>query len=66
MIAEGRKGYPPERIGAVIWQALTVARPPVRYGYSVVPQPWSNWILPQLLPKRLVDRLIARNLGFRR
>lgn len=66
MVTEGRKGYPPERIGTVIWQALTVANPPVRYGYSVVPRPLMSWVLPQLLPKRLLDRIIAGNLGLRR
>ena len=66
MVTEGRKGYTPERIGTVIWQALTVANPPVRYGYSVVPRPLMSWVLPQLLPKRLLDRIIAGNLGLRR
>lgn len=66
MVTEGRKGHPPERIGTVIWQALTVAKPPVRYGYSVVPRPLTSWLLPQLLPKRLLDRIIAGNLGFPR
>lgn len=62
MIQDGRKGYTPEQVGEVVWRALTVARPRVRY--TVVPNPLTNWIMSTLLPKRLVDRIIARNLGF--
>lgn len=62
-VREGRKGYPPERIGEVILQALTVPKPRVRY--AVVPQRFRNWTLPRLLPRRIVDRIIARGLGFK-
>jgi NAD(P)-dependent dehydrogenase (short-subunit alcohol dehydrogenase family) len=61
MIADGRKGLAPERIGEVVFQALTVARPSVRY--AVVPKKLLNWILPNLLPRRWVDRLIAKQAG---
>src|SRR5579859_1332127 len=54
MIEGGRKGYPPERLGEVVWRALTTPHPPVRYGYTVVPRPLFNWIIPRLLPKRRV------------
>jgi NAD(P)-dependent dehydrogenase (short-subunit alcohol dehydrogenase family) len=66
MIARGRKGYPPEHIGEVTWKALTVDNPPVRYGYSVVPNPLRNWILPRLMPKRRVDARIAEAMGWKR
>jgi NAD(P)-dependent dehydrogenase (short-subunit alcohol dehydrogenase family) len=62
MIQEGRKGYTPEQVGEVVWHVLTVARPRVRY--AVVPHRLTNWIQSTLLPKRLMDRIIARNLGF--
>jgi NAD(P)-dependent dehydrogenase (short-subunit alcohol dehydrogenase family) len=62
-VSEGRKGYPPERVGEAILHALTVAKPRVRY--AVVPQRFRNWILPMLLPRRIVDRIIARGLRFR-
>ncbi len=65
MIKNGRKGYSPEHLGKIVLKALTTRRPPVRYGYAAVPHPLSNWILPQLLPKRLVDGLIANNLGLK-
>ena len=63
MIRNGRHGYPPEKVGEVVWQALTAARPRVRY--AVIPGNFISRILPRLLPKRVFDRLIARHLGFR-
>jgi len=60
-IEEGRKGLAAEVLGEVVYRALTVRRPKVRY--AVVPQKLKNWILPRLLPKRLVDRLIGKQLG---
>lgn len=62
--AEGRKGLPPERIGEAIYRALTAASPRARY--AVVPGRFVNWTLPMLLPKRVVDRLIAKRLGLTR
>ena len=64
MIQGGRKGYPPERIGRTVWKALTAARP--RTAYEVVPQALLNWVLPQRLPRRTLDRLIARQFGLSR
>ena len=62
MVENGRKGYPPEKVGEVVWHALTTPKPRVRY--AVVPgNPIRNFIQ-ALLPKRMVDKMIARNLGF--
>ena len=63
-IAEGKKGFPPERIAQVIHDALTVASPRARY--AVVPGRLQNWTLPTLLPVRVVDRIIAGRLGLKR
>jgi|SRR5919198_3162742 NAD(P)-dependent dehydrogenase (short-subunit alcohol dehydrogenase family) len=63
MVQNGRKGYPPEKVGEVVWTALTAAKPRVRY--AVIPGSSLGRILQTLLPKRLVDRYIARNLGFK-
>jgi NAD(P)-dependent dehydrogenase (short-subunit alcohol dehydrogenase family) len=60
-IAEGRKGLAPEAVGEVVYQALTAAKPKVRY--AVVGKKLQDWTLPTLLPKRMVDRLIARQTG---
>jgi NAD(P)-dependent dehydrogenase (short-subunit alcohol dehydrogenase family) len=63
MIRRGKKGYPPEKVGEVVLHALTTPRPRVRY--AVIPA--SSWrrIIQMFLPKRVVDRIIARNLGFK-
>lgn len=61
IIEGGRKGFPPEHIGKVVATALTTARPRTRY--AAVKGKFVNSTLPTLLPKRLVDRLIGRQLG---
>jgi len=63
-IADGRKGLPPGRIGEAIHRALTAPKPRARY--AVVPNRLVNWTIPTLLPKRVVDRLIAKRLGLTR
>ena len=60
-IAEGKKGFPPERIAAVIHEALTAAKPKVRY--PVVPGHFQNWTMPRLLPSRVVDKVLAGRFG---
>ena len=63
MIAEGRKGWPAERLGEVVCEALTAARPKARY--SPVAGRFQNWTLPRMLPTRVVDRIIAKTFGIR-
>lgn len=63
MIRNGRNGYPPEKVGEVVWHALTTPRPRVRY--AVIPGSSFGRVIQMLLPKRMVDRIIARNLGFK-
>jgi NAD(P)-dependent dehydrogenase (short-subunit alcohol dehydrogenase family) len=60
MLDLGAKGLPPERVGAAIMHALTVARPKVRYAVS--PQPLQDW-LARNLPRRFIDRLFGGRLG---
>jgi len=60
-IKNGRNGLPADSVGEVIFQALTTASPRVRY--TVTPRPFSTWAM-SILPKRFVDTLIAKNLGF--
>jgi NAD(P)-dependent dehydrogenase (short-subunit alcohol dehydrogenase family) len=60
-IGEGRKGLSPERLGEAVHLALTTPRPRTRY--AVVPQRFKNWTLPRLLPKRVLDRMIGKQLG---
>ena len=60
-IAQGRKGLAPEAVGEVVYQALTAAKPRVRY--AVLAKKFQDWTLPRLLPKRMVDRFIGRQTG---
>jgi hypothetical protein len=41
--------------------ALSTAKPKARY--AVIPQRFKNWILPRLLPVRMVDAQLAKMLG---
>lgn len=63
MIRNGKNGLPPEKVGEVVWQALTTRSPRVRY--AVVGRDFLRRFIQRLLPKRVVDRIIAKNLGFR-
>lgn len=60
MLASGRKGLKPERLGRAVWHALTTAKPKTRY--TVTPDRIENFMV-HALPKRTVDRLIAGRLG---
>ena len=61
-INDGKKnGLPPEVIGETVYTALTAAKPKARY--AVVPKKFFNWTIPMLLPKRVVDRAIGKQLG---
>jgi NAD(P)-dependent dehydrogenase (short-subunit alcohol dehydrogenase family) len=58
----GEIGLPPAKIAEVIAQALTSARPKVRY--QITPDPMRH-LITAMLPKRMVDRIIAKRLGLR-
>jgi NAD(P)-dependent dehydrogenase (short-subunit alcohol dehydrogenase family) len=53
-------GLPPERIAETIANALTTAHPRVRY--QITPDPMRH-LITAILPKRMVDKIIARRLG---
>jgi NAD(P)-dependent dehydrogenase (short-subunit alcohol dehydrogenase family) len=56
-----REGLPVERVGELVHHALTTRRPRVRY--ALAPSLLFDWIVPRLLPRRVVDRLFAQRLG---
>jgi NAD(P)-dependent dehydrogenase (short-subunit alcohol dehydrogenase family) len=56
----GEIGLPPERIAERIAEALTSASPKVRY--QIAPDPMRH-LMNAVLPKRMVDKIIARRLG---
>lgn len=53
-------GLPPEKIAERIFEALTSSNPKVRY--QITPDPMRHLIM-SVLPKRTVDKLIAKRLG---
>jgi NAD(P)-dependent dehydrogenase (short-subunit alcohol dehydrogenase family) len=61
---EAVSGYSADVIGRAVWRALTAAKPRIRY--AIVPSRLTNWIIPQLLPMRILDRLVADFMGIRR
>ena len=63
-LKQGRAGYPPERVAASVLRALIAARPPTRI--PVVQGALQNWIVPRLMPDRVLDRLVARMFGLKR
>jgi len=63
MVGMGKNGLPPERIGEAVHTALTSPNPKTRY--IVTPEPLTNW-MGNNLPKRLLDKTIAKRLGLTR
>ena len=63
MLAQmSEKGLPPERIATLVHRALTDAKPKARV--VAAPEPMQT-LIAGLLPKRWVDRIVARQLGLR-
>lgn len=62
LVANGRRGLMPEVVGEAVKCALTLPKPKTRY--TVASNPLQVWLM-QTLPKRLVDRFIARQLGLK-
>ncbi|MBK3659775.1 SDR family oxidoreductase [Bradyrhizobium diazoefficiens] len=60
MMKLGETGLPAERIAEVVFKALTAARPKVRY--QIAPNRLRHFMT-TALPKRTVDRIIAKRLG---
>ena len=55
---EATSGLAPETIGQAVWLALTNARPKVCT--TIVPQRFKNWTIPNLIPMRILDKLVAQ------
>ncbi len=61
MLEGGRDGLEPEHVARIIEKALTARKPKARY--APVPNKLVNFILPVLLPKRVVDRFFWTKFG---
>ncbi len=57
----GRNGLPAEDVAALVWRVLTEDKPKARY--AIMNKPFLEGMLPRLLPKRVVDAIVARRLG---
>src|ERR1700737_3112176 len=57
-------GLSPERLGEAVHLALTTAKPKARY--AVIPQRFKNWTLPRLLPARMLDAELAKQMKLTR
>ena len=62
--ASEASALPVARVADAVMTALTARRPRTRY--AVVRNPLVNWLLPRVLPDRVLDRVIARQLGLKR
>lgn len=56
-----KEGLPPEAVGKAIYRALTARRPFFRY--NVIPHIMRNWVIPNVLPRKLLDRYFGEQLG---
>lgn len=61
MARGARDGLPVERVGELVHHVLTTRRPRVRY--ALAPSLLFDWIVPRLLPRRMIDRYFAQRLG---
>jgi NAD(P)-dependent dehydrogenase (short-subunit alcohol dehydrogenase family) len=61
---EATTGLAPEVIGQAVWRTLTSRRPKVRT--AIVPQRFKNWTIPQLIPMRILDKLVVQFFGIKR
>ena len=66
MIRDGRNGLAAQKVGEITLHALTTSKPRVRY--AVIPGNFlkrAGRVIRMMLPKRLMDRIIAGKLGFK-
>jgi NAD(P)-dependent dehydrogenase (short-subunit alcohol dehydrogenase family) len=64
MSALGQKGIEVEKVGELVLHTLSTDKPKVRY--AIVPNRLRDWIIPQNLPHRLIDKIIAAKLGLKK
>jgi short-subunit dehydrogenase len=60
MLKLGERGMPVERIGELVHHVLTAPRPKVRYTVS---NEAAQLAMAGMMPKRLLDRIIAKRIG---
>ncbi len=60
MVKRGRKGLPPVKVAEAVYAGLTDATP--KLNTILTPEPFQQWLM-NVLPSRMVDRMIAKRLG---
>ena len=61
IVANGRNGLPPAVVAETIADAITARAPRARY--AVLRGKFAGWTVPRLLPRRVLDRVLARRTG---
>ncbi|MEL8056171.1 MAG: SDR family oxidoreductase [Pseudomonadota bacterium] len=64
MLKGGREGLDPDEVSELIEEALSADNPKARY--APVPDKLTNFTLPMLLPKRVVDKFFWKNFGMKK
>ena len=60
-IKGGDDGLEPEVVAETVFEALTAREPKARY--APVPNKLTSWTLPRLLPRRMLDKIMAKRYG---
>lgn len=60
----GKTGLPAQDVGKLVYDVLTVPKPKAHY--AIVPQSFTNWIMPRVLPVKMVDGAIRKLFGLGR
>ncbi len=61
MLTNGPKGLAPSKLGELVHHTLTTPNPKVRY--PIVPNRLTDWIIPRMMSKRRLDKILAGRLG---
>ncbi len=59
----GDEGLEAEEVGKLALEILTAARPKTRY--AILRNKFAMWTLPNLMPKRMVDKAVAKRFGMK-
>jgi NAD(P)-dependent dehydrogenase (short-subunit alcohol dehydrogenase family) len=64
MSVMGEQGIAVEKVGELVHHTITTPNPKVRY--AIAPNMLTDWIIPQNLPKRMLDKIIAGKIGLKK
>ncbi len=59
----GNQGLEPEDVGKLVLHILSAPAPKTRY--PILKDEFMMWTLPQILPRRMVDRIVAKRFGMK-